>query len=242
MDFPFLGVGWGGGECWNFVLLANFDSTIQYYQAVVIIKSSDLFLLTLNVFAKSLRRKEKWNTQIGEFEKGLESMAYLQKGRQNFVKARNDGVMSWGYWQWEVIPIPKPGELKGLCWFLEPRGREGARERGKEEGGGRGGRWSRGGADEDGEGEERAVGKGPCSGAAFGRELSLCSGCLGRSEWISIAPQPHPSHPPDLFFFSDFLLVPFLAKLSQKIEDREPKDAVQWSSSRGLGRGAQQMV
>ena len=50
--------------------------------------------MTLNVFAKSLRRKEKGNTQIGGFEKGLERMAYLQKERQNFMKARNDGVIS----------------------------------------------------------------------------------------------------------------------------------------------------
>lgn len=48
--------------------------------------------------------------------------------------------------------------------------------------------------------EERAVGKGPCSGAAFVESCHFCKG-LGRSEWISIAPQPHPSHPPTFFFF-----------------------------------------
>lgn len=51
-----------------------------------------------------------------------------------------------------------------------------------------------------------------------------------------------PPTPPPFCFFPDFLLVPFLAKLSQKLEDREPKDAVQRSSSEAQRRGAQQTL
>ena len=145
------------------------------------------------------------------------------------------------------FPFLGPEGKKGLP--VGSRNPQGEKDQGREKegGGGGGGRWSRGGGVDGGARSRRwsgwrwggggESGRGPRSGAAFSRELSsLCCDCLGRSEWISIAPQPHPPPPHCLYFFfspCDFLLVFFLAKLSQKLEDREPKDAVQWSSSWG---------
>lgn len=89
-----------------------------------------------------------------------------------------------------------------------------------------------GGADEGGEGEETAE-----EGQV--QELPLVASCRhfavvaweGVSGSVSHRSRIPPTPPPFSFFSPDFLLVLFLAKLSQKLEDREPKDAVQWPSS-----------